>query len=178
MKAAVAQPQNLTPSSATFLRYLYQCCTKNISWVEDIFKKVAKDGIKFCGCATAAFVGVGYGAKLLDTSATTIIYLACLSVLGFYGFSYAQIATSGKYQFWIVIGSPIYVSLCIWGKWKLTAIEAKAKEKAELEATNVVKDEKAKAKAEADAIAIIDEDKRLNQIAKGYVASTNSFIFS
>ncbi|GJS58143.1 hypothetical protein Tco_0652927 [Tanacetum coccineum] len=74
MKAAVAQPQNLTPSSTTFLKISStQLFTKNISWVEDIFKKVAKDGIKFCGCATAAFVGVGYGAKLLDTSATTIL---------------------------------------------------------------------------------------------------------
>ncbi|GKD36024.1 hypothetical protein Tco_1251533 [Tanacetum coccineum] len=71
------------------------CVTEDNSWVEDIFKKVAEDGVKFCGCATAAFIGVGYGAKLLDTSATTIIHLACLSVLGFCGFSYAQIATSG-----------------------------------------------------------------------------------
>ncbi|PWA74185.1 hypothetical protein CTI12_AA253250 [Artemisia annua] len=135
--------------------------TKGNRWVEKIFKKVVEDGAKFCGCATAALIGVGHGAKLLESSPTTTAYLGYLSIAGFFGFSFAQLARSA-----------LYVILYVWVQWKLVTIEAEAKAKALLEATTTIEDEVVKTKAEGDAKAIEDEEKHLNQIAKDGVAFT------
>ncbi|PWA55950.1 GDSL esterase/lipase [Artemisia annua] len=174
--------------------------TKGSSWVEEIFKKVAEDGAKFCGCTTLALIGVGHGAKLLESSPTSTAYIGLLSIAGFFGFSFAQLASPGwifrsfsvfgfiahtaiivicslhrtvrnEYEFLIVLGSVLYVLLCVWGKWMLVTntIEANAKAKAQLEATTTTEDEAVK---EGDAKALEDEEKRLNQIAKDGVAFT------